>query len=278
MLVGVLDHDDGRIDHGADCNGDAAEAHDVGPEPEKLHGRERHQDANRQHDDGHQRAADVQEEDDADQRDHDALLGQRMLERFDGGVNEVGAVVDRYDLDRLGHAARDLLEPFLDGFDHVERVDAEALQHDAAGDLALAVQFGDPSSLIGADLHPGNVAQQDRRAVAGLQRDIAEVVDILQVALASDDVFEFGEFDGATSDIGIAGADGVTHFLHGDAEIAHPLRIEDDIVLLDEAADAGDLGHALGLGQREFQVPVLDRAGIRQVQFLGHDGVLIDPA
>ena len=33
-----------------------------------------------------------------------------------------------------------------------------------------------------------------------------------------------------------------------------PLRIDDDVVLLDEAADAGDFGHAFGLGQREADV------------------------
>ena len=43
-----------------------------------------------------------------------------------------------------------------------------------------------------------------------------------------------------------------------DAEVAHALRIDDDVVLLDEAADARDLGDAFGLGQREAQIPVLD--------------------
>ena len=32
-LMRVLDHDDGGIDHRADGDGDAAEAHDVGAEP-----------------------------------------------------------------------------------------------------------------------------------------------------------------------------------------------------------------------------------------------------
>ena len=111
-----------------------------------------------------------------------------------------------------------------------------------------------------------------------LEHDVAEVVDALDVALAANDVFEFGQFDGAAADIGIAGANGVAHLLHGDAEVAHALRIEDDVVLPDEAADAGDLGDALGLGQREFQIPVLDRAGVGEVQLLRHHGVLVDPA
>ena len=100
----------------------------------------------------------------------------------------------------------------------------------------------------------------------------------LQVALAADDVFELGEFDRAAADVGVAGADRVAHLLHGDAEIAHALRIEDDVVLLDEAADAGDFGDAFGLRQREFQIPVLDGARVGEVQFLRHHGVLVDPA
>src|SRR6185437_563872 len=82
----------------------------------------------------------------------------------------------------------------------------------------------------------------------------------------------------ATADIGIAGADRVTHLLHGDTEVAHALRIEDDVVLLDEAADAGDVGDALRLGQRELQIPVLDGARVGEVQLLRYHGVLVDPA
>ena len=47
--------------------------------PKRVHGDERHQHAHRQHDDGDQRRADVQQEDDADDGDDDALLDQRAL-------------------------------------------------------------------------------------------------------------------------------------------------------------------------------------------------------
>ena len=77
MLVRVLDHDDGRVDHGADGDGDAAEAHDVGADAEQLHGQERHQDADGQHQDGDERAAHMQQEHDAHQRDDEAFLEQR---------------------------------------------------------------------------------------------------------------------------------------------------------------------------------------------------------
>ena len=126
-------------------------------------------------------------------------------------VDQVGAVVDRHDLDRLRQAAGDLGEALLDVVDDVERIRAEALQHDAARDLALAVQLGDAAPLVGAELDARHVAQQHRRAAVGLQHDVAEIVDALQIALAADDVFELGQLDGAAADIGVAGADRVAH-------------------------------------------------------------------
>ena len=220
----------------------------------------------------------MQQEDDTDQGDDDALLEQRLLQRVDGRIDQIGAVVDRHDLDRLRQAACDVREALLDVLDDVEGVDAETLQHDATGDLALAVEFGDAPALVRSELDMGDIPQQHRGAVAGLQDDVAEIVDVLDVAFAADDVFELGELDGAPADVGVAGADRFPDLLHADAAVAHPLRVEDHVVLFDEAADARDLGHSFGLGQRESQIPILDRARVRQVQFLRHHRVLVNPA
>ena len=128
MLVRVLDHHDRAVDHGADGNRDAAKAHDVGAKAEPAHGGERHQDADRQHEDRHKRAADVQKEDDAHQRDDGALLEERMLQGIDGRIDEVGAVVDRNDVRALGQARGQLRDALLDVVDHIESIEAEALQ------------------------------------------------------------------------------------------------------------------------------------------------------
>ena len=102
MLMRVLDHDDGAVDHGADGDGDAAEAHDVGAEAQPAHGGERHQDADRQHEDGDKRAADVQQEDDADERDDGALLDERVSSRSRWrALMRLRAVVDRDNLRAL---------------------------------------------------------------------------------------------------------------------------------------------------------------------------------
>ena len=87
MLVGVLDHDDDRIHHRADGDGDAAQRHDVGADSLPEHDQERNQHGDRQDQDGHQRAAQMQQERDADQRHDDAFLDELFFERFDGAID-----------------------------------------------------------------------------------------------------------------------------------------------------------------------------------------------
>ena len=76
VLVRVLDHDDGGVDHGADGDGDAAEAHDVGSQPDAAHGQERQQHGQGQGQYGDQCAAEMEQEDDDDQADDEALFNE----------------------------------------------------------------------------------------------------------------------------------------------------------------------------------------------------------
>src|SRR5258708_1930873 len=101
MLMGVLYHDDGTVDHRADRNRDTSQAHDVRADAAHLHGGENHPDANRQHYDRDESTTHVQQDHDADERNDDAFLGERSLQRLDRIVNEIGTVIDRDDLDAL---------------------------------------------------------------------------------------------------------------------------------------------------------------------------------
>jgi len=74
VLVRVLDHHHAGVDHLADGDGDCREAHDVRVDAEQLHADEREQHAERQHQDHHQGAARVQQEQHADQGDDQRLL------------------------------------------------------------------------------------------------------------------------------------------------------------------------------------------------------------
>src|SRR5262249_58634996 len=136
-LVSVLDHDDGSVDHRPDRNGNAAEAHDVGADPDRAHDVKSDQHADRQHDDRDEGAAGVQQKDHADQRDDNALLEERVFQCVDRAIDQARPVVYRQNLDTFREAAGDLSDLGLDVLDDREGVFAVAMQYDAADDLAF---------------------------------------------------------------------------------------------------------------------------------------------
>src|SRR5829696_292207 len=220
----------------------------------------------------------MEQENDTHQPYHDALLEQRGLEGRDGVVDELGAVVDRNDLGPCGQTRSKFGQPLLDVLDDVERVRSEALQGDAARDLAFAVELGHTSTLVGAELDTGDVAHQDRRAALRLQHDVLDVGEAAQVPATPHHELELRHLDRATAHIHVAGTHGLANFGEGYAEASQPLRVDDDVVLLDEAADARDLRHPLGLRERIADGPVLERAQLRQRPVLRDDRILVDPA
>ena len=139
------------------------------------------------------------------------------LQGVDGRVDELRAVVDRQDLGARGQAFRHLRELRLDALDDVQRVRAEALQDDAAGDLALAVHLGDAATLVGPELDPGDVPHPQRRAAVGLEDDVLDVGDAPQVAAPAHHELELGELDRAAADVGVARPDRVAELVEGDA-------------------------------------------------------------
>src|SRR6266550_9371174 len=208
MLVRVFDHDDGGVYHRAERNRDAAEAHDVRAEAEHMEEAHRDQHPDREHDDRDERAADMQQEDKADQGDNDAFFGERVLQSIDGAMDEFRAVVDRLDLHSLRQGGCDLGELLLDAIDDPERVLPIPLQGNTADDLAGAVEFGDAATFLRSKLNPGDIAQQHRRAALHLEHDLLNVADIAQIASTANHVFGLGHLDDATADIAVARADG----------------------------------------------------------------------
>ena len=61
--------------------------------PWPIHDEEGHQHRDGQNDDGDERAAEVQQKREADERDDEAFLDQLFFERLDRAVDERGAVV-----------------------------------------------------------------------------------------------------------------------------------------------------------------------------------------
>jgi hypothetical protein len=115
------------------------------------HRHERQENADRQRQDGDERAPRVEQEDEDDDADDDHLLDERVLERRDRFFDELRPVVGGDDLDTLGQTRLDLAEPLLDRVDHRQRVLAVAHDHDAAGRLAFAVELREAAADVRAD-------------------------------------------------------------------------------------------------------------------------------
>ena len=277
-LVRVLDHDDRRVDHRADSDSNAPEAHDVGAQAQQIHAEVGNQHAERQRNDGDERAAHVQEEHHADERDDRALLDQRSLERVDRAVDQVGAVVDRFDGHSLGQARRDFGKAVLDVADHRQGVFTKPLQYDAGDDLAFPVHFGDAATFVGREFDPCHVLEQHRHAALALDDDLLQVGQALDVAAPAHRELGLRQLDGASAHVHVAGAQRLANLGQRNAERLQSPRIDDHAVLLDEPADAGDLGNALGLGDPVADVPVLNGPQLGEAPLRAANDILIDPA
>ena len=139
VAVAVLHHDDPGIHQHADGDGNTPQGHDVGGDPHQLHGDEGDQHRDRQGQDDHQGALEVEQEDQDHQRDDDRFLQQACLQGIDGPLDQVGAVVGDHDL----HAGRQpflqFLDLDLDPVDDILGILAVAHDDDAADRLTLAV-------------------------------------------------------------------------------------------------------------------------------------------
>ena len=260
MFVRVLDHDDDRIHHRADGDGDAAQRHDVRADALAEHDEERNQHRDGQNDDGHQCAAQVQQKREAHQRDNETFFQQLFLERPDRAANQRAAVINH----RVFHVRRQRLHRLVQPLFHVlnDPVGIRAVTHDddAADGFAFAVQLGDAAPHVGAELHRRDVAQQNGHAVrATAHGDLPQIVQALHVTLDGQDEFAFGQFERASAHLAVAAFDGHAHVLQRQVVGAQLGRVHGHLVLLHETADGRDLRNARHGGELIFEIPVLIR-------------------
>src|SRR3546814_18066193 len=99
----------------------------------------------------------MEQEQQADQRDDEALLEQGRAQRLDRTHDEVGPVVDRLPADALRQAARKFRALVLYPADHGQGVLAEARNDYPGHNTPFTVKFGDPATLVGPQSPPGHV-------------------------------------------------------------------------------------------------------------------------
>src|SRR5207302_2912818 len=263
LLVRVLDDHDGRVDHRTDGHGDAAEGHDVGVDPEDLHRDEGDDHRRWDRDDRNDRARDVPQENENDERDDDHLHKQLVLQRVDRGFDQLGAVIGLNDLHALWQRWLDFLEALLDARDDLHGVLAMAHHHHAGGHFSVTVQLRDSAAQLRSELDGGDVPEPDRRSArAGFDDDLLEIGSRLHIAMRADHVLGAAPLDEPPSYF-------VIRFLHRFGELherdavgGELVRIDGDLVLAHEAAHARYFGNAGNGLQFVADMPVLQRAQV----------------
>ena len=162
--------------------------------------------------------------------------------------------------------------------DDFQRVLSVAGHGNAGDDFAFAVQVCHATPLVGAELDVRNVADQHRKATLGLDDQVGDVVLAPQVALTAHHVLALCHFDDTPADVPVGIPDDVGDVHQADSVGAQLHRIDHHLVLLYEAADRSDFGHALRLGQLVADVPILQGAQFGQRSVGADHCVLIDPA
>src|SRR5262249_31785302 len=155
---------------------------------------------------------------------------------------------------------------------------AEALQRDAGDDLTLSVHFGDAAPFIGCQLNPRDILEQHRHTAVTLDHDLFEVGQALDVTAPAYSELGFSELDGAPTHVHIAGPQGFANSGKRNAKSLQAAWIDYHAVLLDEAANARDLGNPFGLGDAVAHIPVLNGAQLGEALLRAAHDILEHPA
>jgi hypothetical protein len=248
VAIDVLGHDDAHVGHVADGDRDSGEGHDVAVDAEVVHHDEAHRDREGQRRQDRQGAAEMQEKDDDDDARDERLLGERLAERVHRFVDNIRAVVEGNDLYGLGTSARNIdPQPGFDfgdlglhALDDPERILAVAHRHDAANRLAAAF-VEDSTAKVGAKLDRGDVLYEQRRAALLANHDVFYVANILNKTDAANEELVAVVLDDFRADIDVAALDRFIKFGQRHAMGMQLVRMNVDLILLHESADAGDL-------------------------------------
>ena len=172
-----------------------------------------------------------------------------------------------------------MVEPFLGVFNHLIGVLAEPHDHDASGDLAGPVGFGQTPPQFGAEVDLGHVPEQDGDALGSrAQGDVSQVLDDLfaglwrteppaQVSQPADHVLAFGDLHDTAADVDIRPFDRPANLADGQVVGEQAIGIDLDLILFHIAADGRDFGDPVDGHQVVTEIPVLKRTEVGQVLF-----------
>src|SRR6185436_6620460 len=157
---------------------------------------------------------------------------------MDAVIYELGLIV----VVSYAHAWReclvDLRDLVLNSFDHLLGIFVDAFENDSGNDFSLAILSDRTLADLVADLHSSNVADSNRRAVAGVEHDVSDIRDVFHPTETANDVLFVTMFDEVGARVLIIVLDGFKERLERDVVANQRLLIDDHLILLHVAAKA----------------------------------------
>ena len=222
----------------------------------------------------------MKEEDQAHHAHDDDFLDEFLFQRRNRPLDEIRSVVggDKFHSRRKGR--RDLFDFCFNALDHFKRVFTITHNNHATHDFTIAVQFGEAAAHVRPDRDLGDVSQCDRRSAAHANANGLKVFDRTYVAPAPHHVFRSAQLYGSPSDVVVAHADRVSNGFNRNAVRGKFVRIQIDLILLDETSQARHLGDPFNTRQLIAKIPILQTSELREIVFaaLFHQRVLKHPA
>src|SRR5215831_19325117 len=191
-------------------------------------------------------------------------------------VYELGLIVVVNDRYACRQRLIDLRNFFSDSLDHLFGVFVNALENYSGDDFSLPVFSDRTLADLVADLHSGNVADANRRAVARVEHDVLDICDVFNQAQPANDVLLITMLNEVSSRVLVIILNGLKERLESDVVVHQCLLIYDDLILLHIAAKAEHVGDSRHGAQLQFYHPVLNRAQLLVALSVADDLIKID--
>ena len=204
-LVHIFNHDNCRIHHRSDGNGDPAERHHIRVNALIVHHHKSPEDPQWQRNHRHQRGTQVEQEQRAHQYHHGKLFEQLVRQRFDRLLNQRGAIVDRNNLDALRQRFLQLAQFRFYRAKGFQRVLPVAHHDYAASNLPFTVKLRHAPADLRANANGGDIFQQDRDAIAGGDHHIAKILQRAQIARCPHHILRFAHLQQGAAALFIGG-------------------------------------------------------------------------
>ncbi|GBE30776.1 hypothetical protein BMS3Bbin04_01812 [bacterium BMS3Bbin04] len=227
----------------------------------------------------------MQQENECDQCDDDHLFGQLTLQSVNCAVNQVRSVIGCDYFDTFWQTCFQGLDFLFYTVDGGKCILTEPHHNNSCNNFTFTVPFRYPTAEFGTDDNVGNLLHQDRVTVSVCaQSYLFDLVNnfligiALEVAQPTNEILGFGHFNQPSADILIRSLELHFQVLERDVQGGQLVRINDNLVLLDESADACNFSHTGYCLQLITHVPILNTAQFCKRMTVGFEHVLVNPA